>query len=287
MKKNKTSDKLSKEKKPKEFKSVKTKKDRKPAGPVEARILAILEVFFIALFVFSIYKLVGIIYNYEKNDAEYKKSQENYADIPDDVNGKNADIKIDLNSLQKINSDIIGWIYIDDTVISYPLLKADNNDKYLDLTYNNKKSSFGSIFVDCNASDDFSDRNTFIYGHNMNNGSMFGTLKWYKRTDYLTSHPYVYIITNGTTFKYKIFSAYTTLTTDSTYTSYFENDSAFVSYIRERFKLSTPAAQTFDVTGKEKIITLSTCTSRVDNERFVVQAVLEDSYENDGSAELS
>ena len=97
---------------------------------------------------------------------------------------------MDFAALQEVNSDVLGWILIPNTVISYPLVQGNNNQYYLNHTWKKWTSVVGAIFLECQNSPDFSDFNTVIYGHRMNNGSMFASLKNYKKQSYWASHPY-------------------------------------------------------------------------------------------------
>ena len=84
------------------------------------------------------------------------------------------------NAMQRTNPEIIGWIWAYDTTISFPLLQTDNNQKYTYTLYDGvSKGSGGAIFADYRNSPDFTDRNTIIYGHNLNYGVMFGALMYY------------------------------------------------------------------------------------------------------------
>ena len=90
-------------------------------------------------------------------------------------------LDMDLEALRATNPDVLGWICIPDTVISYPLMKAKDNEQYLYHTWEGKYSKYGSIFLECRNSHDFSDFNTLVYGHNMLTQDMFGTLSDYTR----------------------------------------------------------------------------------------------------------
>jgi len=89
---------------------------------------------------------------------------------------KEYSINIDFEELLKINSDIVGWIYIANTDVNYPIMQANNNDYYLKKNIYKEYSSCGSIFLDCNT-DKFNEDNTVIYGHNLKNQKMFADLK--------------------------------------------------------------------------------------------------------------
>ena len=253
---------------------------------MKARIYALLEVIFIAMFIFSAYKLVTIYVDYSKGDEIYEESEDSYFEVPQNNTDKDKDFKLDIDKLQKTNKDALGWIYIEDTPVSYPLLQTDNNQYYLKRTYNNVHSAFGSIFIDYRSSADLNDKNTLIYGHNTKNGSMFGSLKKYKKEEYLRNHPYIYIVYKDKTYKYQIFTAFTALTSNRVYTLDFESAADFRDWIRYVHSQSEVKVPDIKPTGKEKIITLSTCTSRRDDERFVVLAVQVDVMDNGNSIEL-
>ncbi len=183
-------------------------------------------------------------------------------------------ITVNFSALQAVNKDIIAWIKIPDTVVSYPLLRGVDNEKYLKTTYNNKYSKFGSIFLDKVNASDFSDEHSIIYGHNIKNGAMFGDLSSYRKQDFLESHRYVYILTPEHCLQYEIFSAHKTGTTDGVFIRKFENKDEFKSFLNlvNKFSWITPINAP---TTKDKIITLSTCTSsEKKEERFVVHAFL-------------
>ena len=180
---------------------------------------------------------------------------------------------MDFAALREVNSDILGWILIPNTRVSYPFLQGTDNDYYLRRTWRKGSSAVGAIFVEASNSGDLTDFNTVIYGHNMNNGSMFGTLKKYKSLDYFRKHPYVYLTTDAGSARYEIFAAYEVATDGETYRLGFGSDSAkqaFLDYCVERSVIDTGVTpQVWD-----RIITLSTCTGRGHETRWVVQARL-------------
>lgn len=232
------------------------------------RFFAIIEVGFIALFFFSLYRLVGIYFDYKAGDEIYEGAKE-YVEADDKE--EEYFFKLDLEGLQSVNKEIVGWIQIPDTPVDYPLLETDNNKYYLKHTYDNTYSDFGSIFVDCNST--FLDFNTIIYGHNTKNDSMFGSLKHYKHEDYYEKHPYVYILYGDTEKKYAIIAALTVEITDPAYQVNQKDENLKKLWLESLIERSeVPTLKDTPVTGQEKIITLSTCTSRTKTERFILIA---------------
>ena len=244
---------------------------------MKSRIYAILEVAFIAIFIFSSYRLFLIFSNYYEGNEIYSESQELYFEEPENPDDG---FKVDFKSLKQVNNEALGWIYIEDTPINYPLLQTDNNDYYLKHTYDRRYSDFGSIFIDYRSSSDLTDPNTIIYGHNTKNGSMFGTLKKYKDKSYLEQHPCFYIIYEDATYKYEIISAFTAQISNPVYNLDFADENKFTDWITQVCKSSEVDAGNYVPTGEEKIVTLSTCTSRTRTERFVIVGVQVDVSSN-------
>ena len=191
---------------------------------------------------------------------------------------------MDFSALREVNSEVLGWILIPDTVVSYPLLQHSDNSYYLKRTWKTWTSAVGSIFLECNSSGDFSDFNTIIYGHNMNNGSMFGSLKNYKKQSYWKRHPNVYITTDAGSFCYQIFAAYEVSTVGTTYQIGFSGDEAkqaFLDFCMDQSVIDTGVTPTV----RDSILTLSTCTGRGHATRWVVQAVLKNTAAPDPEPE--
>ena len=180
---------------------------------------------------------------------------------------------MDFTALREVNRDVQGWIMIPGTVISSPLLQGEDNQYYLKHTWKKWTSAVGAIFLEWQNSPDLSDFNTIIYGHRMNNGSMFASLKNYKKQSYWAAHPCVYITDDNGSHKYEIFAAYEVSTTGTTYQLGFSDDAskqAFIDYCLEQSVIDTGITPTV----YDRVLTLSTCTGNGHATRWVVQAVL-------------
>lgn len=247
-------------------------------------------VFAIALFMtilkFDDYKKGSTIYSEARNIAGVQadsisspKAENNSAKdkhISEDDNTHHS-IFPDTNALQRVNSDVIGWISIPDTAISYPIVQGQDNAFYLKNTWDKNGSMVGSIFMECMCSPDFSDFNTIIYGHRMKDGSMFASLRHYSENEYLNSHPSIYITHSGSTFRYDIFSAYEANVRDITFGISLvqaEHKERLIAHALKNSAIDTDIIPT----SADKILTLSTCTARSSkNTRWVVHAVLKSS----------
>ena len=103
-------------------------------------------------------------------------------------------IQVDFASLSAINPDIVGWVYIEDTGVNYPVVQGEDNEYYLHHTFEGRENFSGAIFMDTTCSPDFSSDNSILFGHNLKTGEMFGALKKLYDTEYnaeadWTKHP--------------------------------------------------------------------------------------------------
>ncbi|MBC2360776.1 class B sortase [Listeria welshimeri] len=187
----------------------------------------------------------------------------------------NGEVRDELKSLQKLNKDMAGWLTIADTEIDYPILQSTDNDYYLHHNYKNEKARAGSIFKDYRNTNEFLDKNTIIYGHNMKDGSMFADLRKYLDKDFFKAHPTFSYESGLANYKVEIFSVYET-TTDFYYIETdFPGKQDFDDYL-EKVQQQSIYKSNVKVSSKDRIITLSTCDTEKDYEkgRMVIQGKL-------------
>ena len=238
----------------------------------------------IVVFCYAAFNLYHIYTEYKKGTDEYNQIEEMAVTERDadsaEVAGPNAQLKppieVDFDKLKSVNEDVVGWIYVDALPdISYPIVKGKDNQTYLHQTYEKNYNFAGTIFVDYENSGDFSDCNTLVYGHNMKNGSMFGHLKKFREDDKLYKQDkYFWILTPERNYRYEIISAYTTGVNSDTYTLFKGPGEEFEKYLETIKGYSEIQTDDTDLTIKDKIVTLSTCTSSGETKRFVVHGVL-------------
>ena len=180
--------------------------------------------------------------------------------------------RVDLDALRSVNGEVIGWIEIPDTGLAYPLMQGEDNDYYLNRSWNGRRLAAGSIFMECQCAADFTDFNTIIYGHRMTYDAMFAYLKYYKDLSYWQDHPLVYIVEQGGVRCYEIFAAYEASVKSCVYwlkVTEDEHKQAVIDFALEHSVIDTGVRpQTTD-----RILTLSTCTESGHATRWVVQAV--------------
>jgi sortase B len=179
-----------------------------------------------------------------------------------------------ISSLYSINTDVVGWLKVNNTNIDYPVVQTTDNSYYLKHNLYNESDKNGWIFMDYRNSSYNLDANTIIYGHNMYySGVMFGTLTKVYKKDWYTN-PENLIISFDTIYEsmnYEIFSIYKVPKTTDYLKTYFADDNEFNSYVK-MIKERSIKDFNIEVNPGDKILTLSTCTG--ENQRLVVHAKL-------------
>ena len=166
---------------------------------------------------------------------------------------------VNFDELMKKNSDTVGWIKVDDTKVNYPIVQSDDNDYYINHAFNGSRNAGGWIFADYRVNFEEFGKNTIIYGHNMNNKTMFGSDPSMLNKSYLNNsqNNYIKLSTPTSNSVWKVFSIYT-----------IEPE---VYYLKTNFKsepydkfLDTIKSRSIydfgiDVTADDKMLTLSAC----------------------------
>ena len=251
-------------------KARKTRKRKKQKnGSIFTTIVLIIA---ICVFCVSSFQLFQILSSYKKGDNEYKKVQD-LAVKAEELDGETL-FSVDFNKLKEINPDTVAWIRFEEpSIINYPVVHSHNNKEYLTKLFGEGKNTYGTLFVDKDNAGDFTDRNTFIYGHRMKSGSMFGKLEKYAEKDFYEKHPYFYIYTpDGKESVYQIFSAGVVTDTSRSYDKQYADDQAFADYI-SHIKAQSNYDTGVEVPTDAQIVSLSTCTVDSNEDRFLVHAV--------------
>ena len=191
---------------------------------------------------------------------------------------------IDFEKLWEVNDEVYAWIDIPGTEIQYPILQSRTDESYyLNHTIDGYEGYPGSIYTRSVNSRDFTDFNTVIYGHNMEWGSMFGTLKNYRDEDFLNKHRRITIYTPEKELNYQVFAA--VVYDDRLITTAYNNDDRYQrqQYLDSIFgnrDLNSRILTDTEVTTDDKIITLSTCIYGQPSNRYLVVAKLIEDADN-------
>ncbi len=174
----------------------------------------------------------------------------------------------------EINEEIKGWLFVNGTNINYPFVQTNDNKYYLDHSLDKSKNKNGWIFLDYR--NNFNkDKNTIIYGHNMRDNTMFGTLKNLLKEDYLNNkeNQDIKIYTDNYIYTYEVFSVYRIETTNDYIEVSFVTNDNFIDLVNLVTKRSIYDFKK-EVLKEDKILTLSTCSG--DLNKLVVHGVLRD-----------
>lgn len=194
------------------------------------------------------------------------------------------DLNIDFEGLQQTNSDFIGVLYVPALGLTYPFVNGVDNEIYLHTTFSGTENPSGCIFLDCNSSTDLSDRFSIIYGHNMKNMTMFGSLKKFSQDASLAEgNPYFYLYLPDRTLKYRIYSYETISNQDDMYYEKTETDDQYDALV-SKFRSSSqyaPDDLEFDFSDRPDLVTLSTCWGTAHVQNFIVNGALVEVQENE------
>lgn len=177
------------------------------------------------------------------------------------------------DSLLKMNKDTVGWIYVKNTNINYPVVQGNRNNYYLWRDFNKKRNNYGWIFMDYRNNHNNLDQNTIIYGHNVKEGIMFGTMRtmmnpsWYNKTD----NRLITFNTLNKKMQWLMFSTYRIPATEDYLKTNFDTEEEFMEFIN-LIKSRSKKDFKVDIKPTDKILTMQTCSSN--NTRNVVHAVL-------------
>lgn len=181
--------------------------------------------------------------------------------------------QIDLESLRAVNPEVVGWLTIDGTDIDYPVAQHSDNDYYLHHLFTGEWNSSGCLFMDCHNQSDFSGRHTIIYGHHMDNGTMFQNLMYYKNQSFYNKNPTARLITPDGSYTVEFFAGYVADVNSNAWKLDFTSDRDFADWLAAALERSL-FESTVIPTATDKIVTLSTCSYEFYNARFVLHGRL-------------
>lgn len=237
-------------------------------------VINIVLLLLIILLIFVGYKAYGILSEYHKAAKEYEEIQEIAISENEGEQNEDTFIQVDFAKLSEINPEVVAWIRFEEpSVINYPIVQSVDNEKYLTSTFEGTENGAGCIYMDADNAGDFSDKNTFIYGHYKKNGHMFGSLGKYKDADYYSNHPYFDIYTpDGYKTRYQIFAVTVVDSSSDSYKKVYVNGEEYKNYIDMIKKLSLYETGV-EVAEDSHIVSLSTCTNVRIEERLLIHGV--------------
>lgn len=232
------------------------------------RIRNVLILLLTGVFLVSVFNIAKTNYNYKVADQANLELREQFVtdtkSAPETEEKIQVPINVDLEALKQENDDIVGWIYSPDTPINYPIVQGEDNEEYLRADLSGKYLFSGTIFVDYRNGNIGEDKNYIIYGHNIKNSTMFGTLVDYKDQAYYDAHPVIYLVTSKANYIIELFAGAIVKDNDDIYQtappgsviSSIADNSSFVSNV--------------SIKDEDRIVTLSTCSYEFNNARYIL-----------------
>lgn len=266
-------------------------------GKTRSKLVPLLLLLFGVLFLFSAFMVLKIVANGQREQQAFDELAESIAATPE--NNPASDTQTESNAafhtesdaspalsaepspyadLKEQNPDFFGWISIEDTKINYPVMHTpDDPEYYLRRDFYGEYSQSGVPFLSASCYEGCG--NYLIYGHNMNNGTMFASLLFYADRDYWEKHPTIRFDTLTSSGEYEVMAAFYSKV-------YSQDDSGVFRYyqytdLSDFAVFSDYTAQVQETalydTGVyaeygDHLLTLSTCSYHTENGRFVVVA---------------
>lgn len=247
--------------------------------------ITVLMVVFAAVFAVSAFMFAKSYFQGKKEQAAFEElavlMPDTEAGISDEETAET--LLAYYNRLHEQNNHMIGWVEIEDTMLNYPVMHTPQNPEYyLRRSFDGSYAISGTPFMDaaCNVDS----RLVMIYGHHMNNGTMFATLHKYKDKSYWEEHPELRFDTLTEIRTYDIVAAfYTEIRYDAEREGLFEyykyigdvTDERFEEYVAGITDLAMYDTG-IEIAPEDKLVTLSTCSYHTDEGRFVLVAKLKD-----------
>lgn len=181
-------------------------------------------------------------------------------------------------ALYRENSDLVGWLSIEDMVIDYPVMQCEDDEYYLHHDFYGEDSKYGCLYVRDRADVNTPGTNFIIYGHNMKDGSMFGDLDLYQKESFFLEHPTICFDTLYEERTYEIVAVFRSRVYRSDeegfrYYQFYEAQTQeefddFYGNIKELSLYDTGVTAQYG----DNFLTLSTCAYHVEDGRFAIVA---------------
>ncbi|MEG1650380.1 MAG: class B sortase [Oscillospiraceae bacterium] len=229
------------------------------------RIIAVIMVAIVALTTMSL-----VIYDVVNANKSVLITGKNFdklsVDASEDIN------EIDIETLKKENPEIVGWLIAEGLGISEPIMQGEDNEKYLTVSFDGKSSKSGALFMDYECAEDFSDKHTIIYGHNLVTGGMLSPLVGLKKIELFEKFKNdITIITPQRKIKLQIIASDAAPSETMRRTVNFANESDFQNYANG--VLLNSRLQSMPSNKIEKLFSLITCSYEGADYRTYIYAV--------------
>lgn len=233
-------------------------------------VYGILIIFFLIIIIFCFIKIVNWYLDNKKNN-EIEDEISKLIKIDETVEETENKYAVDFEKLKEKNPDTVAWLKINNTNVEYVVVRANDNEYYLNHNFNKEYNIAGWIFSDYKNKFDGTDKNIVIYGHNMKNNSMFGSLQDTLKEDWYTNveNHKIILVTETDTQVYQVFSIYQIESEEYYIQTHFNDEPSYDKFLNT---LKNRSIENFDIelNSQDTILTLSTCANN--NYRLVLHA---------------
>lgn len=239
-------------------------------------------------FVWFSYHSAGQAYEQLADQVIQRKEDSSYGELGESGGGQAvwAPLTVDFDALRSVSEDVVLWIDIPGTGVSYPVAQAEDNDYYLRKTLKGEYNFAGTVFMDYRNNPSVTDDNTILYGHNMRDGSMFGLLKKYGKEEFFRAYPEIDLYLPDRILRCSVISSHQEEAQEENFPMQFGNEEEKMAYI-DRIKSKAWYDTGISAGAEDRLITLVTCTGNGYSHRFVVQAAVTEEIElSDGEPAL-
>lgn len=234
------------------------------------------ELLLAAVFLFSAGKIGYTLFQYHKGEAGYEAIRNQVAPSQAPKSALTEETALgDFDALQRQYPQAVGWLYCEETEIDYPVMQADDNDYYLRRLPDGQWNLGGSLFLDYRSASDFSGELSLIYGHNMNDGSMFACLENYREQSWYDEHPVFLMETERGTSSLQVLYGFSIPAQEWTDRGFekAENREQLIDYAAAHTTFSSAVQRDENA----PLVALLTCTSSNNQNRYVLICQMTDS----------
>ncbi len=244
---------------------------QKAASHRERRVLLTLEIFFGAALLIGAVGMAVVMRSYQAGESGYEQLRAATGKTETEDSGAGAadeESGVDFSALREQCPDAVAWLSCPGTEIDYPVVQSADNEYYLRRLPTGEWNMAGSLFVDYRHAADFSGPLTVVYGHNMKNSSMFGTLERYRKQEWYDSHPSMTLETPESSCVLRVLYGFTISAQEWVERDFVNGDNcaALLEYARAHTAFDSGAEWEPDA----PLAALLTCDSRSDSDRFVL-----------------
>ncbi len=196
-----------------------------------------------------------------------------------------SSFKVDWDALRAVNPDVVGWIYVPGTNINYPIVHTTDDEYYLKHDFKGSVgwiATFGAIFLSADNQSNFSDANNIIYGHHLNDGSMFSAFASFGDADTFNASRTIYILSPTTNYALTTFSIVHCAADDPIAQIAFTDEAERVSYLQDKIDRSVVVASGIPAAKDiPRTFAFSTCDNLASDGRWVLFAYVSEASTSD------